>query len=315
MRVAFAGTPEFAATALAHLIAAGHTVPIVLTQPDRPSGRGMKLQPSPVKTTALAHGVSLAQPRSLRLDGKFPEDAQLAQQALLAAQPEVMVVVAYGLLLPQWVLALPPHGCLNIHASLLPRWRGAAPIHRAIEAGDEHTGITLMQMDEGLDTGAMLSLQSIAIAPDDTTGSLHNKLAPLGARMALDVLAQAGAWQPVAQPLAGVCYAHKIDKAQAAIDWHASAQTIERRLRAFNPAPGASTQLDGVMVKIWRAEINDVAQGAPGTVLAVSERGILVACGQGSLWLTELQRAGGKRLSTSHFLAGHSLAAGQIFKS
>jgi methionyl-tRNA formyltransferase len=314
MRVAFAGTPEFAAVALQQLVAAGHTVVMALTQPDRPSGRGMKLHPSPVKTTALAHGVPVLQPRSLRLEGKFPEDAAQAQQALFNAKPDVMVVVAYGLLLPKWVLSLPAQGCLNIHASLLPRWRGAAPIHRAIEAGDAQTGITLMQMDEGLDTGHMLCTQIIGISPEDTTGSLHDKLAPMGGQMVVDLLAQVGAWQPVAQPLEGVCYAHKIDKAQAVVDWRDAADVIERRVRAFNPAPGASAELQGEGIKIWQAQC-DTISGPPGTVLAVSQRGILVACGRGSLWLTELQRAGAKRLKAVQFLAGNSVMVGQKFKS
>jgi methionyl-tRNA formyltransferase len=314
MRVAFAGTPEFAAVALQQLVAAEHTVVMALTQPDRPSGRGMKLHPSPVKTTALAHGVPVLQPRSLRLDGKFPEDAAQAQQALFNAKPDVMVVVAYGLLLPQWVLSLPTHGCLNVHASLLPRWRGAAPIHRAIEAGDAQTGITLMQMDEGLDTGHMLCTQIIGISPEDTTGSLHDKLAPMGGQMVVNLLTQVSAWQPMAQPLAGVCYAHKIDKAQAVVDWRDAADVIERRVRAFNPAPGASAELEGEGIKIWQAQC-DTISGPPGTVLAVSQRGILVACGRGSLWLTELQRAGAKRLKAVQFLAGNSVMVGQKFKS
>jgi methionyl-tRNA formyltransferase len=197
MRIVFAGTPEFALQALAALHAAGLELPLVLTQPDRPAGRGLKLQASPVKQFALEHGIEVAQPRSLRLDGKYPDDAAAAQQALLRAQPDAMVVAAYGLILPQWVLDLPRLGCLNIHASLLPRWRGAAPIHRAIEAGDPQTGVTIMQMDAGLDTGAMLLTQIVPIAADDTTAGLHDKLAALGAQLIVQALAQAGISLPL----------------------------------------------------------------------------------------------------------------------
>ena len=219
MRVAFAGTPEFAAEALRAIMAAGHTVPLVLTQPDRPAGRGMKLLPSPVKALAQHHGIAVCQPRSLRLDGKFPDDAAAARDALQAAAPEVMVVAAYGLILPAWVLRWPARGCLNIHASLLPRWRGAAPIHRAIEAGDAVTGITLMQMDEGLDTGDMLLRAEQSIAADDTTATLHDRLAALGGALCVQGLAAPASWTATPQPTEGVTYAHKIDKAEAAIDW------------------------------------------------------------------------------------------------
>src|SRR4051812_21446543 len=242
MRVVFAGTPEFARVALERLHAAGFTIALVLTQPDRPAGRGMKLQPSPVKQFALESGIPVAQPRSLRLDGKYPEDARDAKDAIDAARADVMVVAAYGLLLPQWVLDAPRLGCINIHASLLPRWRGAAPIHRAIEAGDAQTGVTIMQMDAGLDTGAMLLMERIAIAPDATTGLLHDILAALGARMIVEALelAACGGLRPVPQPAEGVTYAHKIEKAEAAIAWTQPAAAIERRIRAFDPFPGAS---------------------------------------------------------------------------
>src|SRR5439155_14939894 len=221
MRVVFAGTPEFARSALEQLHAAGFTIPLVLTQPDRPAGRGMKLQPSPVKQFALAHGIAVAQPRSLRLDGKYPEDAAAAREALLAAEADAMVVAAYGLILPQWVLDLPRLGCLNIHASLLPRWRGAAPIHRAIEAGDPETGVTIMQMDAGLDTGDMLLAERIAISPEDTTGTLHDKLAVLGGRLVVEALelAVCGGLKQVPQPSQGATYARKIEKSEAAVDW------------------------------------------------------------------------------------------------
>ena len=314
MRLAFAGTPEFAEVALARLHAAGFDVPLVLTQPDRPAGRGLKLNPSPVKAFSQAHGITVAQPRSLRLDGKYPDDAAQAREALLSAQVDVMVVAAYGLILPQWVLDLPPRGCLNIHGSLLPRWRGAAPIHRAIEAGDERTGITIMQMDAGLDTGDMLLTESVAIAPGETTATLHDRLAALGGRLIVEALelAACGGLQPAPQPAEGVSYAHKIDKAEAAIDWALPAAAIERRIRAFDPFPGATAQLSGEVIKLWRARAVN-ASGAPGTVLAVTDDGITVACGDAALQLTELQRPGGKRLPARQFLQGKPVQPGQVF--
>ena len=313
MNLAFAGTPDFAQAALARLHAAGFKVTLVLTQPDRPAGRGMKLQASPVKRFALAHGMALAQPRSLRLDGKYPDDALAARQALLHARPEVMVVAAYGLILPQWVLDLPPRGCLNIHASLLPRWRGAAPIHRAIEAGDARTGITIMQMDAGLDTGDMLLAQSLDIAPDDSTATLHDRLAELGGRLIVEALelATRGGLKRTPQPAEGVTYAHKIDKAEAAIDWHLPAEVIERRIRAFDPFPGASTSLDGETIKLWRA-CTIPGSGTPGRVLAVGDDGLTVACGQAALQITELQRAGGKRVPARQFLQGVPALTGRV---
>ncbi len=301
MRIVFAGTPEFAASALAALLAAGHAVPLVLTQPDRPAGRGMKLQPSPVKALALQHGLTLAQPRSLRLDGKYPDDARAAQAALLEVRADVMVVAAYGLILPQWVLDLPPRGCLNIHASVLPRWRGAAPIHRAVEAGDAATGITLMQMDAGLDTGDMLLVAHEAIRPDDTTASLHDRLAALGARLVVDGLA-APALPRTLQPAEGVTYARKIEKAEATLDWTEPAAVIERRLRAFDPFPGASFELDGQAVKLWRARLRPQASGRPGEVLTAGDGQLTVACGQGALDLLQLQRPGGRRIDVAAFL-------------
>jgi methionyl-tRNA formyltransferase len=318
MRVAFAGTPEFARVALERLHGAGFTIPLVLTQPDRPAGRGMKLQPSPVKQFAQSHAMPVAQPRSLRLDGKYPEDAAAARQALEQAQPDVLVVAAYGLILPQWVLDLPRLGCLNIHASLLPRWRGAAPIHRAIEAGDGETGVTIMQMDAGLDTGDMLLAERVAIAPDDSTGTLHDKLAALGGRMIVEALelAACGGLRPVRQPEDGVTYAHKIDKAEAAVDWSQPADAIERRVRAFDPFPGATGRIQGETVKLWRARALMQGRGSvePGTVVAVDEHGVGVACGQGRLEVTQLQRPGGKRLAASEFLRGFPLAPGTRFE-
>jgi methionyl-tRNA formyltransferase len=317
VRVIFAGTPEFARIALERLHAARFEVPLVLTQPDRPAGRGMKLQPSPVKQFALDHGIAVAQPRSLRLDGKYPGDAQSAKEAIAAARADVMVVAAYGLILPQWVLDAPRLGCMNIHASLLPRWRGAAPIHRAIEAGDAQTGVTIMQMDAGLDTGDMLLAQRVAIASDDTTGTLHDRLAALGGRLIVEALelAACGGLERVPQPAEGVTYASKIDKAEAAIDWARPADAIERRLRAFDPAPGATATLDGETVKVWRANaLAGRGSVEPGTVVAVDERGIGVACGDGSrLEITQLQRAGGKRLAAADFLRGFPLEPGRRF--
>lgn len=311
MRIAFAGTPEFAATALAALLHAGHVVPLVLTQPDRPAGRGLKLQPSPVKALALQHGITVAQPRSLRLDGKFPDDAHAAQAALLAAQCEVMVVAAYGLILPQWVLDLPPRGCLNIHASVLPRWRGAAPIHRAIEAGDAATGITLMQMDAGLDTGDMLLVAHEAIRADDTTATLHDRLAALGGQLVVQGLADPDRLQRTPQPAEGVTYAHKIDKAESAIDWTQPAAVIERRVRAFDPFPGASFTLDGEVIKLWRAALQPDRQGRPGEVLTASDGRLTVACGDGALDLLQLQRPGGRRSDAAALLQARPGLAGR----
>ena len=314
MRVAFAGTPEFACVALEQLHKAGLTVPLVLTQPDRPAGRGMKLHASSVKTFALEHGIAVAQPRSLRLDGKFPGDASQARDALRSASADVMVVAAYGLILPQWVLDLPRLGCLNIHASLLPRWRGAAPIHRAVEAGDARTGITIMQMDAGLDTGDMLLVEAVELAAGETTATLHDRLAPLGGRLIVEAveLAARGELVRSVQPQDGATYAHKIDKAEAAIDWTLPAELIERRIRAFDPFPGATAALDGETIKCWRADL-ERGQGAPGEVLAVGDTGVVVACGVGALRLTEMQRPGGKRLPAAAFLKGKPLVAGRVF--
>ncbi|MBC7992961.1 MAG: methionyl-tRNA formyltransferase [Rhizobacter sp.] len=314
MRLAFAGTPEFAEAALARLHAAGFDIALVLTQPDRPAGRGLKLNPSPVKAFAQTHGIAVAQPRSLRLDGKYPADAAQAREALQAAHIDVMVVAAYGLILPQWVLDLPPRGCLNIHASLLPRWRGAAPIHRAIEAGDARTGITIMQMDAGLDTGDMLLVEAVAIGTNDSTGSLHDRLADLGGRLIVEALelAACGGLKRTPQPAEGVNYAHKIDKGEASVDWSLPATNIERRIRAFDPFPGATAQLDGEAIKLWRAQVVP-ATGEPGTVLAVTDEGVTVACGEAALKITDLQRPGGKRQPARQFLQSNPLQPGQTF--
>ncbi|NWF44310.1 methionyl-tRNA formyltransferase [Hydrogenophaga sp. D2P1] len=319
MKIIFAGTPEFARVALERLLAAGFEIPLVLSQPDRPAGRGMKLQASPVKQCALAHGLAVAQPRSLRLDGKFPVEATAARAAIIAANADAMVVAAYGLILPQWVLDAPRLGCFNIHASLLPRWRGAAPIHRAIEAGDQHTGVTIMQMDAGLDTGDMLLVERLPIAADDSTGSLHDRLAVLGGRLMVEALEMAacGGLSPVPQPADGVTYAHKIEKAEAAIDWTLPAAVIARRVRAFNPFPGASTALAGEAIKVWAAQVEtdtgaDAGAAAPGQVLAIGPQGIRVMTGDGVLVFDELQRAGGKRLPAADFLRGFALTPGQV---
>ena len=323
MRVIFAGTPEFAAAALAALHQAGHSLVLVLTQPDRPAGRGMNLQASPVKQLALQHGWPLAQPQGLRLDGKHAADAAQAQQAIVQAQADVMVVAAYGLILPRWVLDAPRLGCLNIHASLLPRWRGAAPIHRAVEAGDAETGTTIMQMDEGLDTGDMLLRATEPIRAEDTTLTLHDRLAAQGARLIVQALAdaQAGRLHATPQSSEGVTYAHKIDKAEAAIDWRDSATAIARRVRAFHPFPGATARIapaggDALEVlKIWHAQADDASVGAPpGTVLRADAQGVRIACGEGVLCATQWQRPGGKRLSVADFLRGFALAPGQVFE-
>ena len=315
MRIVFAGTPEFARVALAALDAAGFDIALVLTQPDRPAGRGMKLQPSPVKALALERGWPVAQPRSLRLDGKYPDDAAAARAALEAAGADAMVVAAYGLILPQWVLDLPRLGCLNIHASLLPRWRGAAPIHRAIEAGDATTGVTIMQMDAGLDTGDMLLAEALDIG-DDSTARLHDRLAALGGRLIVRALrdVEAGRLRPVPQPAEGVTYAAKVEKAEARIDWAQDGAAIVRRIRAFDPFPGASTELDGEVLKLWAAGARAaVVEERPGTVLAAGPAGIEVAAGGGVVTLTELQRAGGRRLGAADFLRGFDVKPGQVF--
>ena len=320
MRIIFAGTPEFARVALARLHAAGFEIPLVLTQPDRPAGRGMKLQASSVKQFALEKHIPVAQPRSLRLDGKYPEDAAAVRLAIEAAQADAMVVAAYGLILPPWVLDMPRLGCFNIHASLLPRWRGAAPIHRAIEAGDTDTGITIMQMDAGLDTGDMLLVEKLPILPADTTGTLHDKLSVLGGRLVVEALelAACGGLKPVRQPDQGICYAHKIEKHEAVIEWTQSAAVIERRIRAFNPFPGAVGLLAGESVKFWLAS---VLPGCPvpetvlpGQVLAAGPQGVDIVTGEGVLRAVRLQKPGGKTLDVAEFLRGFTLQPGMIFQ-
>lgn len=310
MRVIFAGTPQFAASALEALLTHGQAVVAVLTQPDRPAGRGMQLAASPVKQLALRHGLSVLQPTTLK-------SAEIQQQ-LAGYQADVMVVAAYGLLLPPAVLQLPHHGCLNIHASLLPRWRGAAPIQRAILAGDAETGITIMQMDAGLDTGDMLLKRTCPIDTNDTTQTLHDKLAGLGAEAIVEALQQLelGAFKPVTQDDAQATYATKLTKAEAQIDWSKNAAEIERAVRAYNPFPVAVSTCNATPIKVWQASLygGDV-HGEPGTVLAVKKEGIVVACGQGALCLEVLQRPGAKALPAAQFIQGVALRPGDRFTS
>ena len=305
MKLIFAGTPEFAATALAAILAAGHEVALVLTQPDRPAGRGMALQASPVKRLAEQHGIPVFQPLTLK--------DVAAQERVSAVGADVMVVAAYGLILPQAVLDMPRFGCINIHASLLPRWRGAAPIQRAILAGDARTGVCIMQMEAGLDTGPVLLSESLAIDAADTAATLHDRLADLGASLIVNALGRLPL--PVsAQAADGVTYAAKLEKSDALIDWSKSAVDIDRQVRAFNPFPVAMTTLDGSPLKVWAAQLEPADRCCPNTLpgelIIADRRGIVVACGSGALCITELQKAGGKRLQAAQFLAGHPLAAG-----
>jgi methionyl-tRNA formyltransferase len=309
MRIVFAGTPDFARIALEALLAQGFDVPLVMTQPDRPAGRGMKLSPSPVKQAAVNANIPVLQPHSLRLDGKYPEEAAQARQTLLDLQPDLMVVAAYGLILPKWTLELPRYGCFNIHASLLPRWRGAAPIQRAIQAGDAATGITIMQMDEGLDTGDMLVRSELAIRDDHSAATLHDDLAQLGAQALLEALQQVrdGTLQATPQPEEGVTYAEKLSKAESVLDLSQPAKELERRIRAFDPVPGSTLSLPGLEqpLKVWRAQAVEQKHSAePGQVLNVSAQGIDVACGEGVLRLLELQKAGSKRQPVAVFVQG-----------
>jgi len=305
MRLVFAGTPEFAAASLEALLRARHEVTLVLTQPERPAGRGLKPHPSAVKRLALERGLALLQPATLK--------NAAAQGAIAAARPEALVVAAYGLMLPPVLLTLPAHGCINVHASLLPRWRGAAPIQRALLAGDAETGVTIMQMDQNLDTGPMLLQRAIPIAPEDTAGTLHDRLAALGAQMLVEVLAANPV--PRAQDAAAATYAPRIDKREAQIDWRKPAAEIERQVRAFDPVPGAQTRHEDAALKIWRARVEAGTAAAPGAVSAAGADGIVVACGRDALRITELQRASGKRLPAQAFLSGYKLARGTRFGS
>ena len=322
MKLIFAGTPEFASVAMKALVEAGHEIVLVLTQPDRPAGRGMKLQASAVKQFALDNNIPVAQPRSLRLDGKFSEQAALGKAAIdkaIADGAEMTVVAAYGLILPQWALNSSKLGCLNIHASLLPRWRGAAPIQRAIESGDATTGVTIMQMDIGLDTGDMLLRGELPILDADTTGSLHDKLAEMGGELIVNTLASLADLKAVKQPEYGITYAHKIEKAEAQIDWSQSAEVITRRIRAFNPFPGAVTSLNGEQIKVWGAELGDKTLLEVGKTYKngqiVALAGVFIACAamNNVVNLTELQRPGGKRLKVADFVRGFDVQAGMCF--
>lgn len=307
MKIIFAGTPEFAVPALAALIAAGHEIVMVLTQPDRPSGRGMKLKASPVKTLALEHNIHVFQPETLK-------DAAV-QQHIQDTDSDVMIVAAYGLIIPTVVLNMPKYGCYNIHASLLPRWRGAAPIHRSILAGDAETGVTIMEVVPALDAGAMVSKSIVPITEDDTTQSLHDALSAAGATLmveAMATLASTGALASAPQDEALVTYAHKLEKAEAAIDWQKSAIEISRQVRGFNPFPVANAQLHGETCRIWMAKSTS-GKAAAGEVVSLSAEGIVVGCGTGLLNISELQMPGGKRLSAKDFLAGHPLKIGEFF--
>jgi methionyl-tRNA formyltransferase len=308
MRIGFAGTPEFAATALEAVLGAGMAVIAVLAQPDRPRGRGMRVEPGPVSAIARAERIPLFQPPSL----SSPE----ARASAMAVAVDVLIVAAYGLILPPAMLAWPTHGCINIHASLLPRWRGAAPVERAILAGDQETGISIMQMDAGLDTGPVIARYSVSIGPRDTAGALRDKLARTGAEAIVKVLARLDRGERLdatPQADAGASYAEKVDRSETAIDWTADARAIDRAIRAFNPAPGAHTLLDGALVKIWEAEPALGRFGAAGSVVRADSNGILVACGEGALVVRELQRAGGKRMAAAAFVAGHPLAPNARF--
>ncbi|MDH3286186.1 MAG: methionyl-tRNA formyltransferase [Betaproteobacteria bacterium] len=300
MKIVFAGTPVFAAVALKALLDSGHEVTLVLTQPDRPAGRGLKPQAPAVKRLAEQRGLKVVQPSSL--------NSADVVRAVASASPDVIVVAAYGLILPETLLNLPPLGCLNIHASLLPRWRGAAPIQRALLAGDAVTGITIMQMDAGLDTGPIVLQESVPIAGDATAGVLHDELAALGACLIVRALTERPAPRP--QDTARATYAARIGKGESEIDWRRPAGELERQVRAFNPSPGAYTQLGPAALKIWGARVEPQISGAPGTVCAVAADSVVVACGNGALRITELQRAGGKRLSAEAFLAGFNLEPG-----
>jgi methionyl-tRNA formyltransferase len=311
MRVGFAGTPAFAAAVLTAILDRGFEIPLVLTQPDRPQGRGLKLAASAVKALALARGLSVQQPIALKTEA--------ARAPALAVTLDVLVVAAYGLILPPEVLAWPRHGCLNVHASLLPRWRGAAPIQRALLAGDTESGITIMGMDAGLDTGPIHDSVRVPVAPGETAGTLTAKLASAGAAAivaALERLERDGALRGVPQPVEGASYAAKVTRMDAAIDWRRDAREIDRQVRAFDPAPGAFAAYAGEAVKIWTAE-SLPAPGAgaqPGTVVARDARGLVVACGQGALRVVELQPVGGKRMAASAFAAGRRIERGARFE-
>lgn len=308
LKIIFAGTPEIARMVLANILTHDFNVELVLTQPDRPAGRGMKLTPSPVKELALQHGIEVFQPVSFK---KSPE----AMDKIRALQPDIMIVVAYGLILPQELLDIPKMGCINIHVSLLPKWRGAAPIQRAVLAGDKESGVTIMQMDAGLDTGDMLLVEKIALESNETSLSLHDKLAKLGAEKIIDYLNNLDKYPPIKQSSEGVSYAHKLTKEEAAIDWSEHADVIARKIRGYNPFPGAYSFLEGVLHKFWGAEgIDKKTAELAGTILNAKADELTIACGDGSiLRVTELQEAGSKRKSSSQYIQGKSNLIGKKF--
>lgn len=309
MRLVFAGTPAFAAAALEALLHGDHQIVLVLTQPDRPAGRGMRMVSSEVKQLALKHGLRVLQPQTLR-------DADIVK-TIAAVGADAMIVAAYGLILPRGILDLYPYGCINIHASLLPRWRGAAPIQQALLAGDSETGISIMRMEEGLDTGPVFVMERLPIEPRETSSTLHDKLAALGARTIVRSLAriESGSLQAQPQSAVGPTYAHKVTREQARIDWKLPAAELDRAVRAFNPFPAAFSHFDGQVVKIWGAEPASGTSSKPGEITAVSDAGIIVACGSGALCLTRLQRPGGKRLPAAEFLRGFPVRPGERFES
>lgn len=300
LRVVFAGTPDFAVPGLDAVLASGHDLLAVYTQPDRPAGRGRKLAASPVKARAVAAGMQVRQPETLR--------DPTVQAELAALQPDLMIVIAYGLILPKAVLKIPAYGCWNVHASLLPRWRGAAPIQRAILTGDAETGVCLMQMEAGLDTGPVLLREATLISGEDTGQTLHDRLATLGARLlaqGLQMVTTGNLPAAQAQPETGVTYAQKLDKAEAQIDWHASAIELDRKIRAFEPWPGVEGNVDGERLRIWRARpLAAMSSAVPGTVIRADREGIDIACGAGVLRLLGVQRAGGRRIAVGDYLNG-----------
>lgn len=309
MKIIFAGTPAFAAKALESILASSHKVLAVLTQPDRPAGRGMQLTASPVKQVAQQHNLPVLQPSTLK-------DAEIQHQ-LVAYQADVMVVAAYGLILPKPVLEMPRYGCLNIHASLLPRWRGAAPVQRAILAGDKETGITIMQMDEGLDTGAMLLMSPCRIEDSDTSATLLDKLTNIGAEAILEVLNKlpSGAIKPEAQDSSQATYANKLIKTEAALDWKNASEQLQRAIQAYNPFPVASATLNQTTIRIWQATARPDGHGKPGQILSVDKQGILVACGKGALNLEVLQRPNNKAMPASQFVQGFPVKPGDRFET
>jgi methionyl-tRNA formyltransferase len=321
LKIVFAGTPEFAKTALQAIIAAGHQVVLVMTQPDRPAGRGMHLQASPVKELALAEGISILQPTSLRVSGKYAQEAKAALEILKNTDFDVMVVAAYGLILPQEIFDIAEvpgrAGCLNIHASILPRWRGAAPIHRAIEAGDQATGISIMQMDLGLDTGAVIAKTTVPISAEDTTGTLHDRLADLGGAMITKTLDDFERHQVLLskpQEDGGVTYANKIMKDESRINWAEGAKKIDLKIRAFNPFPGASFQSGVDLIKVWQSKYVGEKTDAPsGTLLAIEKFGLIVAAENETILLIELQKSGGKKVPAFQLAQSMSWLVGQQF--